>query len=290
MQLLQHLWSLLNSQFFASFLSAAFGAWFGAWAAQRNAVAAKQEEHLEAQLRHANTAITLTGSIVNTAASLKRQHVKKLKEDYDRQKATFQEAQRASAKGDGPNEVRIQADFETLERVEVPIARLLVAVFDQLTLPARPLLAAPALARGVESLNEFIEYRNQLIYEFRQKGQHHGLPLLQFLFGLRDSSGNVDNRYGSAIDCLHGAADQCLFFGKLLAEDLMVHAERCRTRLKAVTGVDPPKITEIHFDTKEFAEVMPPDTEFAGWTSMIEIHKPGPPLSRWARFRRRVGL
>lgn len=164
----------LNSNFITSLLGAGAGASAGAYAAQRIADRSRLRERYLKEIRNTNAAISITFLMGNTLLGLKSQHVKRMKEAYDRQRADFEEFARRIAAGLIPrgDQFDIQADFETLETFMFPLDRLQSLAFDGLSLPTRPLTVTPMVVRAVEALNRSIGERNRLIEEFRQSGPH----------------------------------------------------------------------------------------------------------------------
>ncbi|MGA8690272.1 MAG: hypothetical protein WB662_10285, partial [Methyloceanibacter sp.] len=82
--------TFLNSKFVSSGLGALAGAAGGAWAAQKIAERVKLRKRLLQEVRNSNAAIELAQGICSTYLNLKEQHVRRLKQAYDEQKAAVQ--------------------------------------------------------------------------------------------------------------------------------------------------------------------------------------------------------
>lgn len=76
----------LNSSFTTSLIGALAGAYPGARAAQRIAEREKAREVLAKEIRQLNTAAVLLYGIANTGIGLKKQHVKRMHDEYQEQR------------------------------------------------------------------------------------------------------------------------------------------------------------------------------------------------------------
>src|SRR5690349_5606621 len=76
----------LSSVFFTSVVGALAGAFAGAYGGQLIVERGKARDQLLAEIRNTNSAITIAFSVCNTLLSLKGQHLKRLKEEYDDQR------------------------------------------------------------------------------------------------------------------------------------------------------------------------------------------------------------
>jgi hypothetical protein len=79
----------LNSNFFTAIAGACAGAFAGAYGAQRIVARGKEKEELLAEIRNTNAATVVALGICNTFLAIKKQHVKRLKETFERQKADY---------------------------------------------------------------------------------------------------------------------------------------------------------------------------------------------------------
>ena len=75
-----------ESNFVSALFASMAGAFGVAWAAQRIAERAKLRDKLETEVKACNTAIELCAAIANKHIVLKKQHVLKLKTEYDRKR------------------------------------------------------------------------------------------------------------------------------------------------------------------------------------------------------------
>ena len=88
---LQLLESGINSPAFTAIVGAFAGAWAGAAAAQKIAEKIKGRDDSIKEMRVTNTAIVVCSAVCDSVISLKKQHVKALKQDYDAKKTQLTE-------------------------------------------------------------------------------------------------------------------------------------------------------------------------------------------------------
>src|SRR5262249_1121831 len=127
--------------------TAAFGALAGALTAKRIAERVKLREELTKEIRSVNVAINLASLTASMFLSLKGQHVKRMKETFDANRAEFEQR----LIGRCPFE--LPADFEGLALVSAPVEQLQTVVFDKLLSSAgRLIMLAPTLCRADDEL------------------------------------------------------------------------------------------------------------------------------------------
>ena len=85
----QYARGLLNSNAFTAIAGSCAGAFAGAWAAQRIAARGKERDDFLAEIRNTSAATVVALSICNSFLSIKKQHVKRLKDTFDKQKADY---------------------------------------------------------------------------------------------------------------------------------------------------------------------------------------------------------
>ena len=118
-----------------------------------------------------------------------------------------------------------------------------------------------ALSEYVGRLNDAIELRNNLIVQFKSKGATTPEEILQFYFGERDASRNLDRVFPDSIKAIIQHTDNAIFFGVLAAKDLVNHAKA----LKIKFGKNAPKIHGPDFSTPELEGLIPDDENYAAW-------------------------
>ena len=101
-------------------------------------------------------------------------------------------------------------------------------------------------------------------------------------FGLKVGD-RTDNRYASSIDGIYGYTDDCIFFSKLLSEDLTRYGNKLKTRLPSRWFSTPPHIASADFSKAQ--KFIPPDSSYPSWkTSFIS---PPEPRRVWHIFRKK---
>ncbi len=185
-----------NSNFISTiagaFIEALFGALFGARAAQRIAERNKTRDELTKEIRITNAAIMVAATVCNSLLSLKKQHLKNLKETFDRKKQEFLDLQSSPSKG--PRNFEIQFDLEILKLPLLPLPVLQKQLFENLSIGGRPLATLAALEQAADSLGASLQDRNKLIAQYEAAGVT-GQAFIPTYFGLRQANGVIDQRY-----------------------------------------------------------------------------------------------
>ena len=91
---------LVGSHLFESGLVALAGAFFGAKTAQGTAARNKFRDDMTEEIRDTNAAITLSFAISNSAMAIKRQHLRSIKETFDKDKKDLIEFERKRKTGE----------------------------------------------------------------------------------------------------------------------------------------------------------------------------------------------
>ena len=260
---LKNSWDFANSTFFTSLIGAFAGAYGGQYIVER----IKNRENLLAEIRNTNAAIMMAFDICNSYLSLKKQHVKTLKENHDRHVQDLNQFHAERKQGTIADDVvfRFQADFQSLETMLVPIGVLQKLIFEKISLNGRPLNLTATLIRTIQSLNNSIQKRNQLIELYKANSPIPDEVLATHYFGLPDKNGHIDNIYPSCVQFIYEQTDDCIFFSKLLCEDLVTHGEQ----LKKKFGKKSPKINKPDFQKAVDAGLMPDKNKYSDWKTMF---------------------
>lgn len=256
-----------NSAFVTSLLGALAGAFAGAAAAQRIAERSKHREELLREMRNTNAAIALVFGICNTLLSLKKQHVKSLKESYDAQKVALIEFHRQRKAGEIPQDLpfEFKADLQTLQPQALPMDTLRAIVFERLSIVGRPLNLVVTLTQTVESLAESLAKRNSLIEGYKVEFAKETQRLVPLYFGLPFGEGHVNLDYPGTIDAIYNQTDNGVFFGNLLCKDLHEHGKQLSDAFKKKFKNDPPRISEVDFGSAAADGLMPDEKNYADW-------------------------
>lgn len=256
-------------------LTAFAGAFAGAYGAQRIAERARSKEELIKEIRNTNAGISVAFSIFNSFFGLKKQHVAALKNNFDAQKAGFENAEKQRQKGEGVGEVFVfHADLQTLQPLIAPIERMQAIVFEKISVTGRPLNLASILMQTIHSLNDSIEKRNELIQSFRAAYPRAGNEFIRLYFGFADKNGHVDANYPMGIEAIYKQTDDCIYFSKMLAEDLMVHGKSLKRNYEYKFRGKTPNIGRVDFTVVKDQGLMPPPENYPDWTDAFKKKEP----------------
>jgi hypothetical protein len=140
-------------------------------------------------------------------------------------------------------------------------------------------VSVTALSGAIDDLRNSIDYRNRLISEFReQRDKMTELDRIQLYVGA-PKAGEVDARFVSNVQALSKQIDDCIFFGKVLAAELVQYSNalRSRNRLRYRSGVS--KLLPVDWTTAQEANLIPDEADFANWLAGFKRLP-----SRWERF------
>ena len=256
--------------FFVAFVSASAGAFGGALGAQMISEKIRRREDLQKEIRNTNAAIMVAFSICNSYLISKDHNVNPLKESFDRHKLEFEEFDKRSRKAlNGERAVfEFEADFRTITPLSIRTDLLQTFAFEKISLNGRPLVLVDTLTQTISSLNSSIVKRNQLIETYRAQEPIRGKVLTQIYFGRPDDHGNIDNTYPDSMEAIYRLTDDCIFFSKLLCDDLVAHGKKLAERYeKTISKKDVPTINQPHFEKAERIGLMPDPASYADWTS-----------------------
>jgi hypothetical protein len=269
-----------------AFVSTGGGAWAGAYAAQRIAEKAKLRERHGEEVRVCNAAIELCGSIGNTYLSLKRQHVQELITVYEDQRRRVHEAfERMQRTGDREAVDVGRLDLAKLDIVRVRASRLETLLTEKLSVGGRAVGLLGFLMQSIESLNNGIELRNELIDQLRELNREEQVPLV---FGLR-VDGRTDETYTDLVRGIARETDDCIVFTRQICMDLEDYGERARAAyLRKYRGIIP-RVSHVNFDARMHALGLTPDLE--SYQELINTHVTMPRATRGRRWAKaRVGM
>lgn len=266
-----YVWRFANSSFFVALISTLFAAFAGAFGAQVIIEKAKNKEILLKEIRNTNAAIMVAFGICNSFLSLKKQHIKSLKETFDQQKKALDDFKIGRRNGtvDKDQAFEFQADFPTITPLLIPTDVLQSIVFENISLNGRPLSLATTLTQTAYSVNDSLQKRNQLIDEYRAKSPLPDNILVPIYFGLPDGNGHIDNSYPATIDAIYSQTDDCIFFSNLLSQDLVQHGEEIRKGYIKKFGKTVPTINKPDFTKAEQSGLMPDAKNYVDWIDMF---------------------
>jgi hypothetical protein len=79
-------------------------------------------------------------------------------------------------------------------------------------------------------LDKSIKYRNDLIAEVHKESPVQADLLMERYFGLRNANGVTDERIKASVEAIYNQTDDCIFFSRILADDLLTCGNRLRQK------------------------------------------------------------
>jgi hypothetical protein len=274
------------SQFFPEYwlgtlASAAFGAFAGAWINNRIQTKRTVVEELNA----VRAALVLCFSISNRFISLKRQHVRPMRNRYVQARQEHDEfKERARTyRGPPPLVYNFRADLQTMTPVIAPIQVLERYVFEKISIRGRALAAAVDLVGAIDSLEKAIAYRNDLIAEVRKESPVQPDLLAERYFGLTNANGVTDERFKMNIEAIYNQTDDCIFFSRVLADDLLTYGNRLRRKNARKYRLGIPKLKGADWSRAQGQGLLPSDEAYASWLGGFKKEP-----TRWQRLVARL--
>ena len=257
----------IASDAFGTLAEGAFGALFGAWGAQAVISRGQNKQAMAAELNSVSAALALCFTITNRFASLKRQHVRDMRDRYEQARQDFEAAWNAPSPGASaqPRVIDVLADMQTITPVKVPIELLERNVFEKMSIRGRALVVTTELTGAIDGLERSIKYRNDLIAEIQQGPAPTPRALAERYFGLRNAGGRIDERFGMSIAAIFNQTDDCIFFSRILADDLSAYGRKLRRRYIWRFRSRFPKFVPADWSTAEAAGLIPPEAQYANW-------------------------
>lgn len=266
-------WSVDYGVLFTTIVGALAGAGIGAWAAGYISEKNKTREQLTKEIRDTNAAIVLALGVMNCGVSLKKQHVKALKVDYDEQRKKCREIIVKMAAGQPQTEFP-RINLLELQEVAPPVAHLQEIVLSRLSTAGRALASVTALTDAVINLNTALKRRNELITRFKNKDFPPGARKEHLCFGLRYGDGETNEEYADSITGISLYTDDIIFFGSELCADLGEHAELLVERYKRRRlGGQTPEVNRVDLSGAREAGWIPAPEAYEAWTSGFQKAK-----------------
>jgi hypothetical protein len=274
------------SQFFPDYwlgtlASAAFGAFAGAWINNR----IQTKKAIVEEMNAVRATLVLCFSISNRFISLKRQHVRPMQNRYLQARQEYAEFQERARTHRGPPPLvhDFHADLQTITPVIAPIQILERYVFEKISIRGRALAAAVDLVGAIDGLEKSIKYRNNLIAEIHKESSLDPRLLAERYFGLRNANGAIDERFRASVDAIYAQTDDCIFFFRILADDLLTYGNQLRRKNAWKYRLRVPKLKGADWSMAERQGLLPPDEAYASWLAGFR-----PEPTRWRRLLPRL--
>jgi hypothetical protein len=160
--------------------------------------------------------------------------------------------------------LNLELDLRTISKVRFSNAALERTVFEKCLLGHMGLAAASSLADATDDLNLSIDYRNNLVTEFQKNPPPNQIERIAFYVGAyRD--GKVDQRFANNIEALAHQADDCIFFGMLLAEKLYKLERELRRRNWWKYRLEVPKQHPADWTLAKNDDLIRDRSQYADW-------------------------
>ncbi|HQS18457.1 hypothetical protein [Reyranella sp.] len=284
---LTYLLGWLEMRMFVPIAGSLAAAFFGAYTAQRIIERRETRQKQSKEIRSTSVAITLALHVANTFIAMKKQHIRRLHEDYHRSKKEIVNRLKTRPVATEERVFNFKADLEYLPLAELPTDHLQRIVADEISVVARPLLLPSIIRQVVRSQHDAVTARNRQIDEFKKVSLLGGDFTAGF-FGL-DHPRGVDNRYGANLDAISAYTDDCIYFSIRLTNDLLEHGRTLQKKYEARFKEKAPRITIADFSKVE-KDLLPPVDNYPEWEKMssgLDVGRTSPkPL--WKRLMRRV--
>jgi hypothetical protein len=261
----QQIEQYFSLHYVGTLITAAFGASVGAWATTRR----ETKRAIVAELNSVRAARMLTFSVCNRCIAIKRQHIRPIYQDHAAAYEKYQEDRRG-----GEREPGIKADLRSLTPVHLPMQALERQLFEKISIGGRAIAAAAELIGIVEGLNAAIRTRNELVAELKQLSPLSPGVLAERYFGLRTDASVRDERIPSNIAALYAQTDDCIFFSRILADDLMQYGERLRRRYAWRFRLNIPKAEPANWTFAEEEGLLPKQADYVNWLRGFPGKKP----------------
>jgi len=209
-------WALDVLKVFIGPLAGAFaGAMTAQGIAKRNAGTQRQLD----ELRATNTAVSAASAVVATAAALKQQHVRPMKQAYDKLCVERDAAQQAGGVFHFP------ADLETLPPFRTAAPLLEKLLYERIS-PGRGVLGLLSIVvQSVGGVDDAIQDRNAIAAALKARMPVQANDLAEIYFGLVTEHGSTDLSFPNSLESLVHNVDCIILYGCVLATELAKHAE-----------------------------------------------------------------
>ena len=254
--------------FIFTFIAAGSGAFAGAWGAVIINDRRKNRAELIDEIRNTNLAINMAASIFSSLVTLKKQLVKPLKDDWEKQKTEFlnhvEKIRLRQINQDA--KIDIVFNLQNLSLQHLPLDVLQKQIFENLSLIGRPLSLTTTLVGTANTLDIFFEKRNLLIESYKEN--NNLTPSLYF--GLRNE-GLINEDYSSTIKNISQLTDDGVFFSNLLCKDLMEYGKETRDQYRKIHGKEAPRVSSFEV-LEENLKFIPCDDKYSDWiTNFIKL-------------------
>jgi hypothetical protein len=252
------------------FVTGAAGTVFGAWLTSRGA----HKRRIVEELKAVRAAYALSQTITNGVLALKSQHIKLIKDRYDRDQIEFIIARWNHT----PHSLMF--NMNRLSVINFPSDRLQNIVFEKCLVNMKCMSLAVQMHTSAEDLRASIELRNELVEKFQKNSSASTAEKIQFYFGY-PGNGIVDHRFRNNVDALIHQVDDCITFSMMLCEELLKRYNAVHGRYKYRFRLGLYKMIPGDWSEPRAKGLVPPRELWADWDEKFIF-----PPTWWQRFMR----
>jgi hypothetical protein len=176
--------------------------------------------------------------------------------------------------------LQLSLDLQTLSQVKFPSELLEKIVFEKCVVSSKGLASVISLSGSTDDLRNSIDLRNDLVTDFKEHvGTMTELQRIQLYVGA-PQEGQVDSCFPHNMDALVHHTDDCIFFGMLVADELLQRSKKLWARNWWKYRLGEPKLSAAKWDKARAADLLPDPADYVLWTEGFQK-----PPSRWQRLR-----
>jgi hypothetical protein len=256
------LWSVADSAISIATVSTFIAAFAGTWGAQLLAERTARRKERLIEIRGTNVAIGLAFNIANTYITTKKQIIKDLVTQFERQCADRQAHQISVTSRTVPPDVPFvyQIQLRTIAVPFSPIEELQQILRDRISPDGKALILLTPLIQSIHGFADTVAQRNVWIEEFKRLPVDDDTHKAHLYFGTPYAPGRTDDRYPNFIKAIGMQTDDCIAFSILITESL----KRYGDRLTALYGQGAPTIASPKFG--KAGDLLPNMAHYSEWT------------------------
>jgi hypothetical protein len=258
----------------ATLITAAFGAFAGAFLAGR----VQHKRTIVAELNGIKAAMALCFAMCKTFLSQKQEIIRPLYERYKQAQQYYDEHKNGS-----PLPARALLDLQTITPMKVSIELLERHVFEKISIQGRALVVMADLVAVIDSLDKSFKFRNDLIEKYEKTNFSSDKEKIETYLGRQTSNRTIDDRFRGNMEHMRTQIDNCIFFSRILADDLLEYGTKLRNRNKWKYRLGIRKLERADWSIAEKGGLIPSNELFADWLKMFKK-----PETKWSRLKARI--
>jgi hypothetical protein len=211
-------------------------------------------------------AIRKRTSMCKTFLSQKHDIVTPLYDRYKQARQHYDEIQKGS-----PLPVRaLLTDLQTITPAKVPVELLERHVFEKISIQGKALIVMADLILSIDSLDKSFKLRNDLIEKYERTNFNSDQEKIEVYLGRRMRNGVLDERFRGNMEHMHTQIDNCIFFSRLLCDDLFEYATHIGNKNKRSYRLSFRKFEPHNWSIAEKSGLFPSNELFANYLKMFK--------------------